>query len=104
MVFRGVLQDVLAANTSTWVGVLLASVLFGMMHPMTLAYAVLATIMGVYLGWLYLATGDLLTPILTHAAYDFVVLVWLVRGSGAVEMTEEEEEEEEEPDDEDDSW
>jgi membrane protease YdiL (CAAX protease family) len=33
--------------------------------------------MGVYLGTLFLVQGNLLAPIVTHALYDFVALVWV---------------------------
>ena len=32
-----------------------------------------------YLGWLWLASDNLLVPIVTHAAYDFAALVYLLR-------------------------
>jgi membrane protease YdiL (CAAX protease family) len=42
--------------------------------------------MGAYLGcvWLY-ADQNLLVIVVTHALYDFVVLLWLLRGPGAAE-------------------
>ena len=46
---------------------------------MTLAYAMLAALVGGYLGWLHLASGNLLVPILAHALYDFVALRLLLR-------------------------
>jgi hypothetical protein len=81
MLFRGVVQTGLErASGSPWLALVLASLLFGLAHPITLAYAVLAGLIGVYLGWLFMATDNLLVPIVTHAAYDFVALVYLVRG------------------------
>ena len=81
MLFRGVAQAGLErASGSPWLALAVASVLFGLAHPITLAYAVLAGLIGVYLGWLFLATDNLLVPIVTHAAYDFVALVYLLRG------------------------
>ncbi len=47
-----------------------SSIAFGLMHPITPAYAVIATGMGLYLGGLLLITGNLLVPIFAHAAYD----------------------------------
>jgi uncharacterized protein len=83
MLFRGVIQNA----TSTWLGgdygpvagLVLASLLFGSAHALSPAYAVLATGIGLYLGGLWLATGNLLVPIAAHAVYDFVALVYLVR-------------------------
>jgi membrane protease YdiL (CAAX protease family) len=55
------------------------------MHPMTPAYAVLASLAGAYLGWAYLATENLLVPVLAHALYDFTALVYLLRKPGAAD-------------------
>jgi membrane protease YdiL (CAAX protease family) len=67
VLFRGALQDRL--------GFLLASALFGLLHPFTPAYAALAGLLGAYLGWLQLRQGNLLVPILAHALYDMAALV-----------------------------
>jgi membrane protease YdiL (CAAX protease family) len=76
--FRGVLQSAL----STWFGMPVAlaatSVLFGLAHLITPAYAVLAGLIGAYLGALAVATDNLLVPIVAHALYDFMALTYLV--------------------------
>lgn len=54
----------------------LSAILFGLVHWITHLYAVLATLMGVYFGWLFYATGDLLVPIIAHAAYDAVQFLY----------------------------
>ncbi len=80
MLFRGVFQGAFSYWTkSTWIGLALASVLFGLCHAITVAYVVLATLMGVYLGWLWEVTGNLMVVALAHAVYDFVALVVLLR-------------------------
>jgi membrane protease YdiL (CAAX protease family) len=79
MLFRGVLQPVLGRWLGQAGGLLAASLLFGLLHPITLTYIVLAAALGLYLGWLALATGNLLVPIVAHALYDFLVLVYLLR-------------------------
>ena len=38
----------------------------------------LAGLIGIYLGWLLAATDNLLVPIVAHAAYDFLALVYLL--------------------------
>jgi uncharacterized protein len=43
------------------------------------SYAMLAGVIGLYLGWLWMATGELLLPIAVHALYDFLALVYLVK-------------------------
>ena len=42
-------------------------------------YAVIATLVGAYLGVLWFAAGNLLAPITTHAFYDFVAPVYFLR-------------------------
>ena len=57
----------------------LASVLFGACHFVNWAYAVTATLLGLYLGVLWLFTGNVLAPAVTHAVYDFVAVVYFLR-------------------------
>lgn len=87
--FRGVLQEAFTRWFNVWVGILLSSVLFGLPHAITFTYALLATVMGAYLGcvWLY-ADHNLLVLVIAHALYDFIALVWLLRGPGAAEALE----------------
>jgi membrane protease YdiL (CAAX protease family) len=80
LLFRGVVQAGIEAWTAVpWLAVVVGGVLFGLAHLITPTYAVLAGGIGIYLGWLLLATGNLLVPIVAHAAYDFVALVYLLR-------------------------
>jgi hypothetical protein len=48
-------------------------------HWLTISYAVFATLIGAYLGLLFLVTGNLLAPAVTHALYDVAALSILVR-------------------------
>lgn len=57
------------------VGWLIASILFGLAHPITPLYIVLATVMGMALGGIYWLTGNLLCAIVAHAAYDAIILL-----------------------------
>lgn len=77
--FRGVLQTALTGAWGVVPGVLGAAVLFGLAHAVTLTYAVVATAVGAGMGVLLVASGDLAAPILAHAVYDFLALVWLAR-------------------------
>jgi uncharacterized protein len=90
MLFRGVLQGYFRQWANPWVALALASILFGLMHFITFTYAVLATVMGVYLGLVWEWTGNLLPPVLMHALYDFLVLLYLLRGPGSAPPPEDE--------------
>ena len=72
--FRGVVQTALLDRLPAWAAVAATAALFGLAHFLSLTYALLASLVGAYLGWLHLATGNLLAPILAHALYDFVAL------------------------------
>ncbi|MCY2992878.1 MAG: CPBP family intramembrane metalloprotease [Planctomycetota bacterium] len=83
--FRGLLQHALTeqigAPYGVWIGLVAASTVFGVCHWLTHTYAVLAGLIGVYLGALLLLTGNVLAPIVAHGLYDFVALVYLVRNA-----------------------
>jgi membrane protease YdiL (CAAX protease family) len=82
LLFRGLLQTLVSDWTGhAWLGLLVASLLFGLVHPMSVTYFVVATLIGFYLGWLLLATDNLLVPMIAHGAYDFVALVYLLHGT-----------------------
>ena len=69
LLFRGILQ--------VKFGIVLASVIFGILHCLTPAYFIVATIMGFYLGAVYHYHQSILVPIQLHFVYDFCVLVYL---------------------------
>ena len=86
--FRGFVQGGLAillmqfdVPAASLTALFLASALFGVMHPITRTYAVLCMLAGLYLGAIWLWTGNLLVPILIHAIYDFFALCYLLRKS-----------------------
>ena len=83
LLFRGWLQTLLTRNipgdAGLWIGVLLSAAVFGLCHWITPAYALLALLAGMYLGILFVASGNILTSVTTHALHDFVALVWITR-------------------------
>ncbi|QGJ72092.1 CPBP family intramembrane metalloprotease [Planctomycetales bacterium 10988] len=76
--FRGFLQALLAEWVPSWAAIAIASLCFGLAHPITKWYFVIVTIIGVYLGILFWRTENLVIPILVHAVYDWIVLSYLV--------------------------
>ena len=81
MLFRGVAQTAIAhwigGNTGAVFGIVAAAVLFGAGHAVHLPYFVMATLMGAYFGGLFLYCDNLLVPIVAHALYDFVAILYL---------------------------
>ncbi len=77
--FRGVMQSALAYWLNHWGALVVASVLFGLGHLITPTYAILAGLIGLYLGGLLMAYDNLLLVIVVHALYDFVALIYLLR-------------------------
>jgi membrane protease YdiL (CAAX protease family) len=77
--FREAIQGSLTDRANVILAVVLASALFGAFHLLTWTYAVIADLIAVYLGLLWMWTGDLLTPMITHAVYDFASLVYFLR-------------------------
>ncbi len=81
--FRGLLQGALTGPLGTWGALLVASLVFGLAHAVTGLYALIATVFGLYLGGLWVATGDLTVPIVAHAAYDFVAFMTFIERPAA---------------------
>ena len=79
ILFRAVLQGGLEGPLGAPAALLVASALFGAAHAVTRSYALLAAVVGLWLGGLWMLGGNLLVPIVAHAAYDAVVLVAMVR-------------------------
>lgn len=86
VLFRGLVQhglaNWLAPPWGIWFALVVASVAFGCAHMLSATYAILAALIGLYLGLLLIWTGNLLAPAVAHGAYDFVALLYLVRGNG----------------------
>ena len=83
LLFRGLIQEGLASRIGgpigILVGLLLASLMFGLCHAMTKSYFWMATVLGFFLGVLFLVTGNLLAPITAHAIYDLFAMLYLIR-------------------------
>jgi membrane protease YdiL (CAAX protease family) len=91
LLFRGLVQDGMArligGEIGPWIALVLASVLFGVCHWLNTTYALLAMLAGLYFGLLLMLSGSLWTPIIAHAAYDFVALVYLIRPNNLIRST-----------------
>jgi membrane protease YdiL (CAAX protease family) len=78
--FRGVLQPWFG-QWGPAAGLIGSNIVFGLAHLITPLYAILAGVTGVYLGLLLDVTGrpNLVVPIVTHALYDYLAFLVVVR-------------------------
>jgi uncharacterized protein len=76
MLFRGVFQYELASRFGQTIAIAASSLIFGALHAVTPLYALLATLASVYFGAIYVWSSNLAVPIVTHAFYDLVALLF----------------------------
>ena len=86
LVFRGVIQPWVESSWGLTTGLIVSNIIFGLVHAVTPLYAVLAALVGIYLGLSMDYAGDrnLLIPIIIHSFYDllaFFALMRVYRGS-----------------------
>jgi membrane protease YdiL (CAAX protease family) len=72
--FRGVLQ--------TKVGIVWASIIFGLVHFVSPSYVIAASVMGFYIGAISQMSGHLLVPIQLHFIYDLGALAYIRYSQG----------------------
>jgi hypothetical protein len=83
ILFRGVIQDYAATKLPMAAAIILPNILFGLLHARSVLYALIAGVIGCWLGVVYWATDNLLAPIVAHALYDVFALAALRRSFNA---------------------
>lgn len=79
LMFRGVMQTWMAGVAPLAVAIVAPNLLFGLLHMRTVLYAIIAGLVGVYLGVLLAATDNLLVPMIAHGGYDLIALEYTRR-------------------------
>jgi len=82
LLFRGVIQPWITASWGFTAGLTISNIIFGLVHAVTPLYAVLVTVVGIYLSVsMDMGNGDsnLLIPIVIHSLYDFFAFIMLIR-------------------------
>lgn len=81
LLFRGALQPWLENVTGIPTGLVISNAIFALVHAVTPLYALLAMLMGLYLGISldYGGERNLITPIVIHGFYDFVAFIAILR-------------------------
>ena len=81
ILFRGVIQPWMESSWGMMAGLIGSNIIFGLVHAVTPLYAVLAGLVGIYMG-VFLDVGEqrnLLTPIVIHGVYDFLAFIIILR-------------------------
>lgn len=86
LLFRGVIQGGIAGFSHEVVAVGVAAVLFGLVHCLSLAYFLVATLLGALLGAVYTLSDSIVLVIVWHSVYDLTVLVLLRKFPHLLEM------------------
>lgn len=81
ILFRGVIQPWIENSWGMAVGLVISSVVFGLVHAITALYFAMAMAVSIYLGLYldYAGTRNLLTPIIIHGLYDFFAFIVILR-------------------------
>lgn len=79
LLFRGFLQVWLSNHFAITWAILVASIVFGLLHYLSHAYFISVTLMSIAFGVAYYITDSLLMVMVWHGVYDFIALVVLVK-------------------------
>lgn len=80
LMFRGFLEQFLG-RWNFWGAFVLTNAIFGLLHAVSVQYAIVAAVLGMLLSGLAWGTGEfnLLRPIVAHGVYDFIGFIWIAR-------------------------
>lgn len=81
LLFRGFLQTWLNSHFTIAWAILLASIIFGLLHYLSHAYFICTILMSIALGVGYYLTDSLLMVMIWHGVYDFIALAALIKYS-----------------------
>lgn len=84
-VFRGIIQDTFTEKVNFKTGLLVASLLFGMIHITSiegasleaLLYIASSSVLGLVLGYYYHKTRNIIVPMLAHGIYNSILMLTL---------------------------
>lgn len=76
LLFRGVLLNWLRNILGPWPGIVISAAVFGLIH-IEPTWALIAGLLGLYMGWLYVRSGSIWASIAFHVAYNSTGLVLL---------------------------
>lgn len=78
-IFRGIMQPALSDRHGPLIALLLTSLAFGLLHPITWLYIIFASLIGLYLGLITQWSGNIVAATVAHGLYDLIALALLVQ-------------------------
>jgi len=79
LLVRGVLQSYLISHFNPVIGIVLASLTFGLMHYLTKTYVMIAFALGLLFGLAYYISESMALVMVAHAVYDVVAFAIIVK-------------------------
>lgn len=79
LLFRGFIQSGLSGLVGGYTAIVLTSLIFGLLHAMTLYYFVFAFLLSLMFGALLAASQSMLLLVTLHAVYDVIALGMIVK-------------------------
>lgn len=71
ILFRGLIGKALSRNLPNWVAIILSSLIFGAVHGTIISF-MYASVLGIFMCWLFFKTDSLLSSILFHMGFNTV--------------------------------
>ena len=79
LLIRGVLQGFLMQQFGSWTGIILASLVFALLHTVSFVYVLITFMIGLVFAIAYTVTGSLLLVMAAHSIYDVCAFAVVVK-------------------------
>jgi len=89
LLIRGLLQTWLVSHFGVWAGVILASLIFGVMHAMTKLYVLITFLLGLVFGVIYVISDSIVLVMIAHTVYDIFAFAVIVKYPHLLAMSNE---------------
>ncbi len=79
LLIRGVLQSFLVSSAGPFLGIVIASLVFGLLHFMTKTYVLLTFVLGMLFGIAFYCSNSIVLVMVGHAVYDIFAFAVIVK-------------------------
>lgn len=81
LLMRGILQAFISDHLGGFIGILIASLVFGLLHFLSFTYVIVTFLVGCLFGVVFHLTQDLLLVMVAHAVYDVFAFIGIKKAS-----------------------